>query len=612
MARDSITVNQNTTLDQVRQFIESHQDDGSKLYAKKNDDGETILYMKDASAKSDKWQLKSRPDGFGLVSKAKYKKELARQAIREVIQNTFGERMQALKEGPGALKSKGFLQVSALVMDNPLQEGNAFARRGGAVNASLLSNFADKAERLITRLETVAAKKAEKIPDRFEMPATSNKVLFTGAEIRSKSGKMLPMHDIRVDGTDYRAQRFLGEGAAGQVVLYREKGVPEGEAHQLAVKLQPKNSPGKLDTQDLLREYYAAERIGTDSTRAHAMLFDKVVPMFDDKLMLAGDFAPNGDLSDMANKLAEATQVPGEGGKIEAGKITPQERNLIALTLIKDGAQGLQALHYGTGAVHSDVKSQNLAIDENGVARLIDFGMSTGGDTIRPHTMNTAEAALYLGPEVSAANKEVISRRDGGQDQTREAFRQDLREYLGVFLMEGDDRGPGFDKLAKTVSVDLNNDIFGMLIDGARDVSFSGRANDVWGLGTAAYELMKGGFLIHERVESFFFEAEKTAAMAEWGRMEGARAVGARGEDDKLPAEVLAEGTGDDGIDAFLNDLLDPNPRTRLSAGEVTREPVMSRRGVGSDEVRELMLAVRSGDAGRIDEARRNVQKYFA
>ena len=92
----------------------------------------------------------------------------------------------------------------------------------------------------------------------------------------------------------------------------------------------------------------------------------------------------------------------------ERGPIPPTE----AVALIRQAADGLGAAHK-VGIIHRDVKPSNLVVDENGVVKLVDFGIAR---VTQAGTALTGAAALmgtpgYMAPE-QAAGKSVDHRAD--------------------------------------------------------------------------------------------------------------------------------------------------------------------------------------------------------
>jgi serine/threonine-protein kinase len=91
----------------------------------------------------------------------------------------------------------------------------------------------------------------------------------------------------------------------------------------------------------------------------------------------------------------------------QGGGLSPQRAYAIAIQV----AEGLQAVHEA-GIVHRDLKTSNIMIDPDGVARLLDFGVAKrlgdGTLTAAGHIVGTPE---YMSPE-QAQGKKVDFRSD--------------------------------------------------------------------------------------------------------------------------------------------------------------------------------------------------------
>ena len=88
--------------------------------------------------------------------------------------------------------------------------------------------------------------------------------------------------------------------------------------------------------------------------------------------------------------------------------LTASAREALALTVARDVAAALSALH-GSGAAHGDVKPANIIVDSaRGQARLVDFGLSGAASQVEAKGGTTR----YLAPEVFAAGDGDARARD--------------------------------------------------------------------------------------------------------------------------------------------------------------------------------------------------------
>jgi serine/threonine-protein kinase PknK len=92
------------------------------------------------------------------------------------------------------------------------------------------------------------------------------------------------------------------------------------------------------------------------------------------------------------------SSAPGESLEHRLGnrQLSAESRSALALTVARDVAAALAALH-GSGAAHGDVKPANIIVsDDLGEARLVDFGLSGAANQLEAQ----GGTARYLAPEV--------------------------------------------------------------------------------------------------------------------------------------------------------------------------------------------------------------------
>jgi len=161
----------------------------------------------------------------------------------------------------------------------------------------------------------------------------------------------------------FEVQRVLGEGGQGRALLARDR-----EADELVV-LKELVRPWEADAEDraaeLRREAQAAARVDDDRV---ASVRDSVEE--GRRLYLVREFVPGRTLADV---LDEEGALPGS-----------RVRDLLV-----DVAEGLAAIHEA-GLVHGDLKPENVVIDDDGRARLIDLGTARS-------TPDSDEATITLG-----------------------------------------------------------------------------------------------------------------------------------------------------------------------------------------------------------------------
>lgn len=170
---------------------------------------------------------------------------------------------------------------------------------------------------------------------------------------------------------DYELERKLGNGAFGEVWLCDDRAL----GVKRAIKYVP---PHKIKNPT---NFYEEPRTLVTLRHDNVIEITDAGKADDGQLYIAMAYYPNGSLSDMTQ-----------------GGVVPLTQ---AIKYIGDVCRGLEYAH-SLEFIHRDIKPANIIIDNNGNARLSDFGLAT-----RVNIDGTASPYGYIGhlaPEVIIGN----------------------------------------------------------------------------------------------------------------------------------------------------------------------------------------------------------------
>jgi serine/threonine protein kinase len=593
---DRLTLTQNTKLSDIADFM-ARQDQNATVLAKKDDQGNTVLYTREAN------KLK----GIGGLF----------TAIKDKYLESKGEGKAAFAQA----EVQSFVQGLAKTTTNPLYD-KADLAKGGHTAVDKLANTIDYSGQLLgldkptvgqmTKVisslemltETVTNVLESKIALKDDVPPfppTQNKPLGGGTTQLDGMGRAVTTPDLEIGGKAYTCEKLIGTGGGGTVYSYVAQ-----DGSKLAVKVPP----DMFAAVDADEKNEAARRELGNNTRVmggnqNVTGFSQHVMMPNGLVALVGEIMPNGDLTKLANTLNDAHFPIGdlvEG--MPSGMIGDLEHKLVGLTLLQDASKGLVGLNDGNGITHGDTKSQNVMIDANGVGKLIDLGESTKTDTIRPGNYEFPDNAMYRAPEVTKLKNDDKIRKPEVKTANTEIFAAMADGLMDSFGLNPAEFQPGVvDDFTATVQgmvSDLSKDLSEMVALRQNSDLTVGNTFDTFGLGTVGFELLVGGRATQD-IEGKF-SADTGKAVEKW-RVTGNDFIGVGG--------ITNRSSGDADLDRLLNGMLKSDPKERMTAAQVRDDPLMSTPGVGSPEVRELIVALASGDATAIDTARDKVREKF-
>ncbi|RVX23293.1 hypothetical protein VitviT2T_010954 [Vitis vinifera] len=192
-------------------------------------------------------------------------------------------------------------------------------------------------------------------------------------------GLKIPLSEIRHATHRFDKKLMLGEGGFGKV--YRGT-LRDGK--KVAVK---RSQPGQGQG---LYEFQTEIIVLTKIRHRHLV---SLIGYCDERreMILVYEFMENGTLQDLLYDSNEdcSTSSP-------RSELSWEQRLDICIA----SAMGLDYLHRGAGIIHRDVKSTNILLDENYVAKVADFGLSKSGDADQTHFSTDVKGSFgYLDPE---------------------------------------------------------------------------------------------------------------------------------------------------------------------------------------------------------------------
>ncbi|BAT75635.1 hypothetical protein VIGAN_01352900 [Vigna angularis var. angularis] len=187
-------------------------------------------------------------------------------------------------------------------------------------------------------------------------------------------GLKIPLIDLQLATKNFHASQLIGKGGFGNVY----KGVLKNGMTVAVKRSQPGSGQG-------LPEFQTEIMVLSKIRHKHLV---SLIGYCDERfeMILVYEYMEKGTLRDHLYN----TKFPSLSWKVR-------------LQICIDSARGLHYLHKGAsgGIIHRDVKSTNILLDENHVAKVADFGLSRSGpaDT-QPHVTTGVKGTFgYLDPE---------------------------------------------------------------------------------------------------------------------------------------------------------------------------------------------------------------------
>ena len=169
----------------------------------------------------------------------------------------------------------------------------------------------------------------------------------------------------------YQVVRLLGAGGMGAVYLARD---PELD-RAVAIKLVKDDLTGEPD----LRERFAREARSAAKLRHPNIITVFDIGEYEGRPFIAMEYIPGETLSEVIRREA----------RLDAGWV---------LRWMESLCEGLAHAHRA-GVVHRDIKPANLMVDQEGVLKIVDFGIARAGESQLTRSGVLVGTANYMAPE---------------------------------------------------------------------------------------------------------------------------------------------------------------------------------------------------------------------
>lgn len=559
-----LTIRNDTSLQQLQEFLGDKGEQG-KLYGKKRGDN-IVLYVKEkATTKnhslSDKWQSFKH----SLPFVAKERRNLARQGIEQMMNRTLttdGKNNRGLRTVFDRLLEK--MKGQEGQVSKPNRVGDLKRDISLVLPLSRLV-MGDQTQNDSHREITQQLKK-------LDLPKFS---LETGNQ-RTVDGEKGIAKSISIGGETYHPDKLLNSGGAGSVFLYKSATTDT----QIAVKVI------KTSRLEIASEISMHARIQKQGGENIIKLISAGM-MGDDQVGIAMELAPGGDVHKIGKKVASLLTQDTQNRR--PGQLTPKEAELIRLTLIKDMAEGLKSMHSEQGFTHYDFKGSNVMIDKSGVGKVADFGSAfSGKDMIySKYPFHHPQNPIYKAPERFVnEDKDYAIKGDHGKK-----VRNLIDSLLNKLNLKKDLPHQFLDKLSPASRTpETGTGINLKLTDKV----------DIWGLGSAGLELFTDKPMILKARNVGPYDSALDKIMISFHE-KGGTAI--KPSESSSMEGHLSESTGDPKLDTFFNELLHPDPEKRPSAEKVLSNSLFDNPNIGSTAVRNVIVALGTGNQTQIDQA---------
>lgn len=381
---------------------------------------------------------------------------------------------------------------------------------------------------------------------------------------------------LNINGQPYDKGRDLGDGAYGKVVEY----VPRNGGDPVAVKFMKHGgttTPSKVF--DMAVQENDSQQKANGTGDPNVLKGHGLVRPGDGTLAIITEVAPRGDAMKLMNNLK---------AMITQGVITPQQGMLAAMTLAQDMAKGLAHMH-SQGVAHVDFKPMNVFIDKDGNGKVADFGTGTESRVGDRKVFAGIDAPYWQSPEVLVGKENTVKSTVKYSDLQQQAIGK-LTDVFANEVTHGGTLPPNFQfsqGIVDRVADDLEQTQLDTQFDGG---NIDPQSYDAFALGVSIFNAFFESTMVPGGKNQFMFEDQK--ALIEFYD-KGIDPIGTH-------PDALHQTTGFPEVDNLINQLMKTDPQQRMTVTQASTSNAFNDPRIGSDEVRNLIVALTTGDQNKI------------
>lgn len=579
-------------LQRVADMLKGHNGD-AKVYGKKDKNDIVTLYVKSGDNTISGRVKKVFENLFGISND---RRQVARDAMSNLV-NLLADSVKYQSNLQSQLEK--FSEGSVL---KGHQGNESKAHRVSKLNLILNTtlNIYDKFK--VETREQVFTPQADVKIKEMGLKSVEWQVGKT-ASYRDFTAKSFELNNIK-----YEPVKFVAEGGFGYVFEYKSNEVPP---KTVALKISiPQNTEKETDAYRLsaLREIKNHVEVSAKIDKSSIGYISSCC-FPGGSVGILTDFAPHGNLEQMAKKIHEIT-VPSGQKTVGPGQLTETQAKVVLLTLIKDMAKGLVALHDEAKMTHMDFKPANLLLSKEGKGLLADFGTAFEGSENYRKNMEKVENPAYKAPELSSIEKKqleaVVQKRKGVQERCGANEKQLLKD-IKVLFPEVEEKD--VERIVNPIHLDRYNDEANAIFPevAARpefsEFKFTDTFKlDIWGLGTSAYHM-----LTNKGIGSDNLPLKVNHRNANFMEKGNNVAIGGDSKDFDQKGHI-APTTNDIVLDQFLNFILAPKPEDRPDAKQILNHILLKDKNIDGEHVRKIIIGLANNDTKMIDEGKESIK----